>query len=1264
MHEILEGLNDKQLIAANYMDGPEIVLAGPGTGKTQLMAARIIQMLSSDLDIKPTEILSMTFTDSGAHAIRKRLVKYIGTEAYKVHIHTFHSFCNDVVQSNIDYFKVKNIEPATDLEIINVLYKILRELPNDHIIKRLKGANYIEARRLKNLFATMKNENWSADHIKTQCREFINSLPENENFIYKRGNSKKYHTVNGVEKVIETGDPNMRLIDLEKEKLSKLVAAAYLIKQYDALLAEAGRYDYSDMILWVINAFREREYLLLNYQERFQWVLIDEFQDTNGSQNELISLLMGFWDNPNLFVVGDPNQCHPAGVDILTNNGYKKIEKLTEKDRVVCYDKGGSYVIGFKDGYKINLGKRKYTGKLYNINSIPSTDNHKFLAKWNKTPENLKLNVVYLMRKDGWFRIGWCQLFNAPGGFHLGTRARLEEADSAWILGVYNTKKEASLKESFYSVKFGIPTITFTGRNSLVYYDTEGINNYFNYFEPFELLSNAVKLLDYFNKSLFYPLWTAREWNHIGRVNNEICACNLIPGLMMIPQHIKGKVVNWVPIEDFEVKEVVNEIVYSLDVEKHHTYIANGFITHNCVYEFSGARIQNVVDFIKRYTPKAVLLNNNYRSNQHILDSAQAVISNNLGRIANYVNGIDEHLISMTNGNTHPVVIEYPNIAHEENAIINKISALRDQGVSMEDIGIIYRKHRQGDNIIKQLGLLGIPINVKRRDNVLDTIPVLQLIKILEFIIASIHDVEGRNGLFFEILHYKFFGVKHKTVQELFVKRKESIDHRASKFVVRVMKVFDELMNEYGNISFPHFIEMVLKSTGLLDYVMSHEDRVQLLLYLNTFMGFIKAEATKDGSLDIPKLLQLITEMRENDLTIPVLDIHFEEAGVNLMTAHGAKGLEFKYVFMMGCQRNEWEDSRSGPGEFSLPANLVKSVGEDKLESNRRLFYVGMTRAKEYLEISYAAKNNDGKDLEPSQFIIESNIPVTLKNSGDLTAYLSRQISQSIITPSIEHVYVTKVLEHYKLSVTHLNRYLECPVGFYYEYILKIPFVPNESLIYGSGIHAALQALYESVKSKSELSLEETIQVFYNYLEKYHGYLTKDIISRRSYLGMMSLTNYYKTIYPTTNKITLNEFKVKTVILNDVPFTGDIDKMEFNGSMVDIVDYKTGSPINTKSKLREPDNDHPYGGPLFRQLNIYPLMIKNMQYKDWRFNSARIVMIDKDSTTNLTVEVNDDYGKLMLILIKDVYTKIMNHEFSEGCNKPDCKWCNFQKQQI
>ena len=107
--QALQGLNEKQLSAVNKIDGPVLVIAGPGTGKTQILAARIGKILI-ETDTDAHNILCLTYTDAGTIAMRKRLFDFIGPEAYRVHIHTFHSFCNDIIQENLDYFGKLNLE--------------------------------------------------------------------------------------------------------------------------------------------------------------------------------------------------------------------------------------------------------------------------------------------------------------------------------------------------------------------------------------------------------------------------------------------------------------------------------------------------------------------------------------------------------------------------------------------------------------------------------------------------------------------------------------------------------------------------------------------------------------------------------------------------------------------------------------------------------------------------------------------------------------------------------------------------------------------------------------------------------------------------------------------------------------------------------------------------------------------------------------------------------------------------------------------------
>ena len=296
--EALAGLNPEQLAAVNKMDGPVLVVAGPGTGKTQILAARIGKILT-DTDARPNEILCLTYTDAGAVAMRKRLFEFIGPDAYRINIYTFHAFCNEIIQENLEYFGKLNLEPLSDLESAMLFRELVDDFPNDHLLKRFTGDIYYDVPRLRSLFSTMKRENWDSALIEKAVSEYLDDLPNREEFVYKRANATKG---------IKVGDPKQKDIDAAHDLMKKLLVAVGEYQQYDAKMKAKGRYDYDDMIIWVLKAFRENEEILRRYHERYQYVLVDEFQDTSGSQNELLKFLLSYWDTPNVFVVGDDDQ--------------------------------------------------------------------------------------------------------------------------------------------------------------------------------------------------------------------------------------------------------------------------------------------------------------------------------------------------------------------------------------------------------------------------------------------------------------------------------------------------------------------------------------------------------------------------------------------------------------------------------------------------------------------------------------------------------------------------------------------------------------------------------------------------------------------------------------------------------------------------------------------------------------------------------------------------------------------------------------------
>ncbi|TSC82400.1 MAG: DNA helicase II / ATP-dependent DNA helicase PcrA [Parcubacteria group bacterium Gr01-1014_20] len=287
----LANLNPKQREAVETIDGPVMVIAGPGTGKTQILTLRIANILAKS-DTPADSILALTFTESAAANMRRRLVNLIGSRGYYVTIGTFHSFCNTLIQEYPEnYEELIGGKNTTEVSRISIIREILDLEPYDHI--KPFGDKYFYVRDILASIKNLKNEGISA-------KAFIEIAKEEAASLEKRAD--KYHLTGAHAGKIK-GEYQKQLKDSQKN--SEL---GRVYKKYQEILRDKRFYDFEDMILETIKAFETKAEFLREVQEKFQYLLIDEHQDTNGAQNRILELICDFYPNPNLFVVGDEKQ--------------------------------------------------------------------------------------------------------------------------------------------------------------------------------------------------------------------------------------------------------------------------------------------------------------------------------------------------------------------------------------------------------------------------------------------------------------------------------------------------------------------------------------------------------------------------------------------------------------------------------------------------------------------------------------------------------------------------------------------------------------------------------------------------------------------------------------------------------------------------------------------------------------------------------------------------------------------------------------------
>ncbi|MBL4716292.1 MAG: ATP-dependent helicase [Bacteroidia bacterium] len=1023
--EELKKLNPNQRDAVDHIDGPVLVIAGPGTGKTQIISARIGNILSStDTQVGPHNILCLTYTDAATIAMRQRLEDFIGATAYRVHIYTFHSFCNMVIQENLDYFGKRELEPISELEQVLLCQQLIVSFPKEHPLIRYTGNIYYEVNRLLDLFKKMKEESWTAKYLETCIDSYLKELPMRDEYIYQR-NSKEY----------KKGDLKTAKIEEETKRMKQLKAASNECDIFQNLMKKSSRYDYSDMIQWVIRAFKENQNLLLRYQEQYQYILVDEYQDTNGSQNEMLKLLANFWEVPNVFVVGDDDQS---------------------------------------------------------------------------------------------------------------------------------------------------------------------------------------------------------------------------------------------------------------------------------IYRFQGANVKNLMDFHDEYKThlKKIVLKENYRSSQNILNTSQQLISYNNERLINKIPNLTKQLAAYNDefaaSEIIPVINEYYNTTHEEASLIKEIEQLQENKVSLNDIAVIYRKHKQVDSIIKVLSINEIPINLKRKLNILELPFINKLIKILKYLQLECERPHSAEYLLFEIMHFDFFDISPRDIAVIskacrfnpntktkhtwreLISSKEKL-FRLNLESIKGISILEANLNYWisnvYNITFQHLFEKIISRGGLLNYIMKSKDQTMLMEALITLFDFIKSESSRQKKFNIKDFLELIELMEQHNISIEIDQVIYSNEGVNFLTAHSSKGLEFKHVYMIGCDSKTWESKGPTRG-YKLPDTINASPANDEasdsnLEESRRLFYVGMTRAKEHLNISYSSETNGGKSIEKTQFISEIldgdcqtqfNHQVHLDRNEiiEYQSHLLTEVNEPLLK-LLDHEFIASILEKYTMSVTHLNKYLRCPIAFYFENIVKVPIAKSEYMEFGSAVHYALEQLFSKMKDSGNgtfLGSDEFYGFFKSDMFRRKNSFTKEQFDRRLEYGQAILPDYYSKYINHWDKIIVPEYRTKKIEVSGVPLTGAVDKLEFDGNDVNVVDYKTGKPENGLRKLNPPTDKDPNGGDYWRQIVFYKILLDNDRTKKWRMVSGEMDFVEKNAKGEFIkqkLSVTDEDKSIVISQIKDTYQKIMDHQFENGCGDDKCQWCNFVK---
>ena len=289
--EKYKNLNKEQKKAVDTIEGPVLVVAGPGTGKTTILTLRIAEILRKT-DTPAHGILAITYTDAGVRAMREKLREIIGNRAHEVYIHTFHSFASSMMSEYPDHFlRIGDFKQMTDVDQESLIRDIISE--SEFAPLRPLGRPDAYMASIIRTISDAKKDAFTPDMVREYVKQEIKNVKSDDSNISTRGATKGKLKAEALERL---------------EKLEKTLLFADVYEKYEEKKQSAKLKDYDDLILELLLTLRNDELFLRLVQERFLYLLVDEHQDTNDSQNFIVSLIAEFFETPNIFIVGDEKQ--------------------------------------------------------------------------------------------------------------------------------------------------------------------------------------------------------------------------------------------------------------------------------------------------------------------------------------------------------------------------------------------------------------------------------------------------------------------------------------------------------------------------------------------------------------------------------------------------------------------------------------------------------------------------------------------------------------------------------------------------------------------------------------------------------------------------------------------------------------------------------------------------------------------------------------------------------------------------------------------
>lgn len=714
------------------------------------------------------------------------------------------------------------------------------------------------------------------------------------------------------------------------------------------------------------------------------------------------------------------------------------------------------------------------------------------------------------------------------------------------------------------------------------------------------------------------------------------------------------------------------------------------------IYGFQGAKSDNIENFLTKYPNTTVIcLEENNRSTQTILDFSNLIVNQDENRLENNLYFKEKYNISkkLTAKNPKIIVkdkkikrIQFGEILQEFNYIVDDIKTLIESDfapktvedkIDYSQIAIISKKRSELQTFAELLKSKNIPFQIDEGKSIF----AIRSTILIYFYIKAMNNYLTSSDKLFGLLLSEPFKIDQQDYNKILEEKRLWKKDESSDFITlmrnlngwknpekitKFLETFDYLQDYASSNNLRNTVVEIINRTGLLTYFYkSGKNRSENLAGIRKIISEATDFQNSDSTKNLSDFVKYLDDCFENEIDINLDKDSVVQNAVQLMTYHGSKGREFEYVYLPNLISSNWEDFRM-PGEYKLITEEVpdKDAAQAKKDSELlKLLFVGITRAKHTLTISFADSNN-GKAQQITKYLEPTaNYDFDSEqfecSADDLTTEFYRSVSSDVFDN--QKAFKNEIEERVKsvvLSPSRLNDYLSCPRKFFYVKVLGIDVEEADwdGANFGTLIHSLLERAVKVAKESAYPTLEEILEKFRLGMDgmKFSSEAKKEKYFKQ---GQKLLTNYYPYFSQIPiSRITDIEFSFYGVDVDGDFITGKIDRIEKNSDgTFELYDYKTGNYTSEK-KIAPNEEKQNY----FNQLCFYKYAYEKLTGN--KVSKVGIIYVENHEKS-VDKYLTDDDMKYIETLIKDTYQNIKALKFNpiKEDKQGACKNCVYKQ---